>query len=101
MRWLLSYSGICRLAGKLETQREWMTQEEVNTGFAEGRAKGSQMLDITYAGHALSVRLIGRVYGLRALFHLYARDYILADCDSAYALSLNPHQCQVRSDIPA
>lgn len=67
---------MCSLAVKLATQWELMTQEEVMEGIADGRDKCSQILDCRYAGSALSVRLTGRVYGLRARFHIYARNYI-------------------------
>ena len=78
-----------------------MTEDEMKAGIAAGLTRCNKMLDSSYAGRSLSVRLTGHLYGMRARFHIYSRDYILADADCAYALSLNPFQHQVSPDIAA
>ena len=78
-----------------------MTEDEMKAGIADGIAQCNRLLDSSYAGRGLSVKLTGRVYGIRARYHIYARDYILADADCAYALSLDPFQHEVRPDVAA
>ena len=56
----------------------------------------NHMLNHSYAGRSLSVRITARVYAMRAKLRLFQRDYILADADCAYALSLDPYQPMVR-----
>ena len=81
--------------------RQVMPQDAIKAGIADGRDRRNELLNSSYAGRGLSVKLTGRLYGMRARFHIYARDYILADADSAYVLSLDPFQHEVRFDIAA
>ena len=83
---------MCSLAFNLGSQWQTMTQDEMRAGIADGRFRCNKMLDRSYPGRGLSVRLTGRLYGLRARFHLYARDYILADADCL---------CAVLGPVPA
>ena len=92
---------MCRLAADLESQWQNMTEDEMKARIADGRARCNKMLNSLYAGRGLSVRLTGHLYGMRARFHFYSRDYILADADCAYALSLDPFQYQVGLDTAA
>ena len=89
---------LCSLEGNLATQWQNMTQQDMDEGIAEGLATCNTMLDGNYAGRCLSVRLTARLYSTRARFHVYARNYLLAD-DCAYALCLDPFQQEVRPHL--
>lgn len=62
----------------------------------EGLEQCTRMLDGSYAGRSLSVRVTARLYALRAKLHCLRSNFLMADADWGYSLCLDPFQHQVR-----
>lgn len=84
----------------LEKNFQYGTSEEMVATIKAGVQSCNQLLNPSYAGRSLSVRITARVYAMQAKLRLFSRDYILADADCAYALSLDPYQPMVRPFLP-
>lgn len=86
---------LCRLVDRLETWTS-LSKEDKEKYIKEGVETCNRMLDGTYAGRSLSVRVTARLYALRANLHCHQGSYLLADADRAYSLCLDPFQHRVR-----
>ncbi|KAL3144000.1 hypothetical protein ABBQ32_003808 [Trebouxia sp. C0010 RCD-2024] len=88
------YEGVSMLVDRLETWTS-LSKEDKEKYIKEGVETCNRMLDGTYAGRSLSVRVTARLYALRANLHCHQGSYLLADADRAYSLCLDPFQHRV------